>query len=447
MASRERESTGMTLISSMYSDDEDDEMEDVPDPSTSLEEADKYTEPLPTAKEDLTMLNDEEMVDSGRERDATPLASSAAIPVTQSKSQRLTPQQTLSPSQEEAVPVDYRSKKARLAIVEYGQDEVAMSPEAEDGEIMVTAGVVGSEELQTENSEIQGSFVSETSQVLTVSTHENGQLSAQLNPSLSDNLSNAVCEAEFSVHVEVVTIVEEDQAEVDPLNTFLPPPPPTKCSEELQKRINKFLDLKRGGKSYNAEVRNKKEYRNPDFLVHAVTYQDIDQIGSCFSKDVFDPHGYDKSDFYDEIEADMKREMERKEQERKKSQKIEYVSGGVQQPVIVMPSPKLTIAVGAGSGLPTVPASSTDAAVGGREGGRQSKKSKWDKVDSEKRNPLPPGGGGGDPFAAGAGAHAATFLSSANANANAGSGYTAFAQQRRKEAEEKRSSDRRERRT
>ncbi|KAM4104957.1 hypothetical protein ACJW30_06G197300 [Castanea mollissima] len=30
-------------------------------------------------------------------------------------------------------------------------------------------------------------------------------------------------------------------------------------------------------------------------------YEDIDQIGSCFSKDVFDPHGYDKSDYYFEI--------------------------------------------------------------------------------------------------------------------------------------------------
>lgn len=69
----------------------------------------------------------------------------------------------------------------------------------------------------------------------------------------------------------------------------------------LQRKIDKFLNLKRAGKSFNAEVRNRKDYRNPDFLLHAVRYQDIDQIGSCFSKDVFDPHGYDKSDFYDEI--------------------------------------------------------------------------------------------------------------------------------------------------
>jgi hypothetical protein len=30
-------------------------------------------------------------------------------------------------------------------------------------------------------------------------------------------------------------------------------------------------------------------------LQHAVRYQEIDQIGTCFSKDVFDPYGYDRS--------------------------------------------------------------------------------------------------------------------------------------------------------
>ncbi|KAF3955939.1 hypothetical protein CMV_018899 [Castanea mollissima] len=55
------------------------------------------------------------------------------------------------------------------------------------------------------------------------------------------------------------------------------------CSFPFQKsatdrKINKFLDYKK------------------------VMYQDIDQIGSCFSKDVFHPHGYDKSDYYFEID-------------------------------------------------------------------------------------------------------------------------------------------------
>lgn len=70
----------------------------------------------------------------------------------------------------------------------------------------------------------------------------------------------------------------------------------------LQEKIIKFLSLKTTtGRSFNAEVRNRKDYRNPDFLLHSVTYQDIDQIGTCFGEDVFNPHGYDKSDYYDEI--------------------------------------------------------------------------------------------------------------------------------------------------
>lgn len=69
----------------------------------------------------------------------------------------------------------------------------------------------------------------------------------------------------------------------------------------MQQKINRFLAYKRAGKSFNAEVRNRKDYRNPDFLQHAVRYQEIDQIGTCFAKDVFDPYGYDKGDYYDEI--------------------------------------------------------------------------------------------------------------------------------------------------
>ncbi|XWS18522.1 hypothetical protein CRYUN_Cryun32bG0051000 [Craigia yunnanensis] len=187
-------------------------------------------------------------------------------------------------------------------------------------------------------------------------------------------MNNAVSESEG---IEVEESVSVDN--VDPLDKFLPPPPKAKCSEELQRKIDKFLNLKRAGKSFNAEVRNRKDYRNPDFLLHAVRYQDIDQIGSCFSKDVFDPHGYDKSNYYDEIDADMKRERERKEQESKKNQKVDFISGG-SQPGAVLTAPK---------------------------------------VDSDRRNPLP---AGAQDSLSTVGAH--TDLVSA---ANAGIGYTAFA--------------------
>ncbi|THG21183.1 hypothetical protein TEA_006497 [Camellia sinensis var. sinensis] len=135
----------------------------------------------------------------------------------------------------------------------------------------------------------------------------------------------------------------------------------------------------------------------------------------------------------------MKREMERKEQEKKKNQKVEFVTGGT-QPGVVAQAPKINIPIPgleitcastvASGGLHPVPAAVDSVA----RDGRQNKKSKWDKVDGDRRNLLPPGG---QDSVSAAGAHAA-FLSAANA----GTGYTAFAQQRRREAEEKRSSER-----
>ncbi|KAL4565162.1 hypothetical protein LXL04_029247 [Taraxacum kok-saghyz] len=66
-----------------------------------------------------------------------------------------------------------------------------------------------------------------------------------------------------------------------------PSPPTTKCSDELQELIIKFLSVKKKtGRGFNFEMRKRKDYRNPEFLTHAVTYQNIDEIGCCFSKEV-----------------------------------------------------------------------------------------------------------------------------------------------------------------
>nr|XP_017254784.1 PREDICTED: uncharacterized protein LOC108224622 [Daucus carota subsp. sativus] len=324
------------------------------------------------------------------------------------------------------------SRKERLTIVDYGHDEAALSPEAEEGEMEGTGRVMFGADLHMSNGEYSEQVTLGTVRGLTPSTHATPQSSGQHDDSQPEAMDyTATALVDVPENVEVGPKEPEDAA----LDAFLPPLPKSKCSDELQEKIVKFLTLRKTtGRSYNAEVRNRKEYRNPDFLLHAVTYQDIDQIGTCFSKDVFDPHGYDKSDFYDEIEADMKREMERKEQEKKKSQKIEYISGGTQGGTL--PTPKVNLPVpgvssGSGGGLLSVPAA-VDSVV--REG-RPNKKSKWDKVDGDRRNPLPTGG---------ADFLSATLLSAANA----GTGYSAFAQQRRREAEVRKSSDRKlERRT
>ncbi|KAL6991244.1 hypothetical protein U1Q18_009362 [Sarracenia purpurea var. burkii] len=435
MAARGRESEGINLISSTYYDD-DDEMEDVErDELTNKDASDKKeTDDI----EDDSMLNksDERVVDSANE-DTPPFSNDKSRPLTpQQQSQlSLSSLQPLPQLPEPVLSESNRSRMRGLTIVDYGHDEAALSPEAEEGEIVGSGVVMIGEQLQMVNGEIQEKTPPGTTQVLTPSTQA---ITSQLSEpdAVDSHLTNyAVNESESTGMEEAVTVSVEVSKEVEIMDKFLPPPPKAKCSDELQEKINKFLYLKRHGKSYNAEVRNKKEYRNPDFLLHAVTYQEIDQIGSCFSKDVFDPHGYDKSDYYDEIEADMKREMERKEQEKKKSQKVEFVTGGT-QPGVVAPSPKINIPMPgvstvAAGGLHPVP-HAVDSVT---RDGRQNKKSKWDKVDGDRRNLLPPGG---QDSVSAAGAHAALLTA-----ANAGTGYTAFAQQRRREAEERRSSEKR----
>ncbi|KAE8673305.1 nucleobase-ascorbate transporter 2-like [Hibiscus syriacus] len=416
MASRKKESEGIALLS-MYNDEDDEEMGDIEEGDNQRsrqageqEQEEGEEEEQQPFEEENEHRESNNMEEDSRTNDNTP----PFLHQSSSLSQKQQNPSVSSPRQHRPVVSSNRSRGGRLAIVDYGHDEAVMSPEPEEGELRSNDDLM----IGIEQPNANGDF-----QRITPLTPQ----SSDLEPLVPEALTNAVTESEG---VEVEETVSVDN--VYPLDKFLPPPPKAKCSEELQRKIDKFLNLKLVGKSFNAEVRNRKDYRNPDFLLHAVRYQDIDQIGSCFSKDVFDPHGYDKSEYYDEIEADMKRERESKEQESKKNQNVDFVSGG-SQPGSVLTAPKVnlpTAVVGAG-GLPSAP-TAVDNIV---RDGRQNKKSKWDKVDSNRRNPLP---AGGQHSLSAAGAH--TVILSA---ANAGSGYTAFAQQKRRETEEKKSSEKR----
>ncbi|CAL5408975.1 unnamed protein product [Camellia sinensis] len=299
MAARRGESEGINLISSTYSDD-DDEMEDMEHQEPPNDDANDNMD-LNNEDDSKNNMSEERVVDSAND-DTPPLSNDDSTPKPPTDFRPLTPSLSSPPPQQLVLTELSRTVMHRLTIVDYGHDEVALSPEAEEGEIVGTSVVMISSQLQTTNVDVHEKTPPGTALVVTSSSQAaTTQLSEQLDASESHTMNYAVNESETTVIDETVTVSVEFHKDVDPLDRFLPLPPKAKCSDELQEKINKFLYLKRLGKSYNAEVRNKKEYRNPNFLLHAVTYQDIDQIGSCFSKDVFDPHGYDKSDYYDEI--------------------------------------------------------------------------------------------------------------------------------------------------
>ncbi|KAB5534127.1 hypothetical protein DKX38_017213 [Salix brachista] len=411
MASRKKHLEGIALLS-MYNDDEEDddeEMEDLdhqPNQSNDMEQD--------TLHDDNAMLTEE--LQNTEEAEA-PTASRNSTP----EGSLLRPLTPLQQQQQQGGAINLETKRSsssrrgRLAIVDYGHDEVAMKGSSK------RSVKVPVEELSHNFPRVAYDLMANskfllfhkksspaTAQILSPSVRATPQSSEHLEPSQPGEINDSTRESE-AVNAEGSN--EVPTAGVDLLDKFLPPPPKEKCPQDLQKKIDKFLSLKKIGRSFNAEVRNRKDYRNPDFLLHAVRYQDIDQIGSCFSKDVFDPHGYDQSDYYLDIaEADMRRERERKEHELKRSPKVEFVSGG-SQPGVVVPPTKFSVPI------PVVTASGTHSSANAADAapreGRQNKKSKWDKVDGDGRNPLP--SGGQDSLAA-----AAALLSVANV----GTGYT-----------------------
>ncbi|KAJ6728463.1 TRANSCRIPTIONAL REGULATOR PROTEIN HCNGP [Salix koriyanagi] len=394
MASRKKHLEGIALLS-MYNDDEEDDDEEMEDHDHQPNQSNDMEQD--TLHDDNAMLTEE--LQNTEEAEA-PTASRNSTP----EGSLLRPLTPLQQQQQQGGAINLEAKRSssssrrgRLAIVDYGHDEVAMSPEPEEGEF--------EEELESTSEKSSPA----TAQILSPSVRATPQSSEHLEPSQPGEINDSTKESE-AVNAEDSN--EVPAAGVDLLDKFLPPPPKEKCPQDLQKKIDKFLSLKKIGRSFNAEVRNRKDYRNPDFLLHAVRYQDIDQIGSCFSKDVFDPHGYDQSDYYLDIEADMRRERERKEHELKRSPKVEFVSGG-SQPGVVVPPTKFSVPI------PVVTASGTHSSANAADAapreGRQNKKSKWDKVDGDGRNPLP--SGGQDSLAA-----AAALLSVANV----GTGYTGF---------------------
>ncbi|EEE55410.1 hypothetical protein OsJ_03523 [Oryza sativa Japonica Group] len=315
-------------------------------------------------------------------------------------------------------------RRGPLAIVDYAHDETAMSPEQEDGEIngIDRSGL----DAQVAEGNYEEKTLSGIVHILTPNIRS--EMSQQNDAPEQNQVGAAAAMSVTGAEMEDVQVEEaaDNMQNDDPLSRFLPPPVTAKCSAALQQKINKFLAYKRAGKSFNSEVRNRKDYRNPDFLQHAVRYQEIDQIGTCFSKDVFDPYGYDRSDYYDEIEADMKREVERKELEKKKSGKVDFITGGVQAPIsAAIPKIAAAVSAAAAAGAPLVSISGE----GVQKEARPNKKSKWDKVDGDIKNPVAPSGLDN--------LSAAALLTSANV----GAGYAAFAQQKRKEAEEKKTSD------
>ncbi|KAM9424677.1 LOW QUALITY PROTEIN: SAP30-binding protein [Pholidichthys leucotaenia] len=127
---------------------------------------------------------------------------------------------------------------------------------------------------------------------------------------------------------ELVALFSETVRNMSPDEIRIPPEPPGRCSSQLQEKIHKLYERKlHGDFDTNSHIQKKKEFRNPSIYEKLIQFCDIDELGTNYPKDMFDPHGWSEDSYYEALAKAQKVEMDKLEKAKKERTKIEFVTG------------------------------------------------------------------------------------------------------------------------
>lgn len=84
-----------------------------------------------------------------------------------------------------------------------------------------------------------------------------------------------------------------------------------------------------GGQDIRKRIEVNKNFRNPSIYEKLVSFLDIDELGSNFPPEIFDPHKWGPESFYEELAKRQKEVMEAyvEREKRKDKTKVEILSG------------------------------------------------------------------------------------------------------------------------
>ncbi|XP_075702165.1 SAP30-binding protein isoform X2 [Rhinoderma darwinii] len=160
---------------------------------------------------------------------------------------------------------------------------------------------------------------------------------------------------------ELVASFSERVRNMSPDDIRIPPEPPGRCSNNLQEKIHKLYERKlKEGTDMNQIIQKKKEFRNPSIYEKLIQFCSIDELGTNYPKDMFDPHGWPEDSYYEALAKSQKIEMDKLEKAKKERTKIEFVTGT-----------KKGTTTSAPTGTTSTTTTATDA---------QKRKSKWDSA-------------------------------------------------------------------
>ncbi|XP_026067190.1 SAP30-binding protein-like isoform X3 [Carassius auratus] len=136
-----------------------------------------------------------------------------------------------------------------------------------------------------------------------------------------------VTEVEVKDPNELVAQFSEKVRNMSPDEIKIPPEPPGRCSSHLQEKIFKLYERKlHGDFDTNSHIQKKKEFRNPSIYEKLIQFCGIDELGTNYPKDMFDPHGWSEDSYYEALAKAQKVEMDKLEKAKKEKTKIEFVT-------------------------------------------------------------------------------------------------------------------------
>uniref|UniRef100_A0A8C7DI31 SAP30 binding protein n=1 Tax=Oncorhynchus kisutch TaxID=8019 RepID=A0A8C7DI31_ONCKI len=222
------------------------------------------------------------------------------------------------------------------SLAEYGDDsEPDSNPESEETEshgVGLVSAAYGEDDINwIEDGDDKAS-----------GDEDSGESSRNSVGSLS--LSNLViCSPDWLLFcVSAPALFSEKVRNMSPDKIRIPPEPPGRCSSHLQVKIQKLYEKNlHGDLDTNNHIQRKKEFRNPSIYEKLIQFCSIDELGTNYPKDMFDPHCWPEDSYYEALAKAQKVEMDKLEKAKKDKTKVRTT--GVLVPLKRSPRKRKTV--------------------------------------------------------------------------------------------------------
>lgn len=125
--------------------------------------------------------------------------------------------------------------------------------------------------------------------------------------------------------------------------SLLPPPfreaPPGDPHPIVQAAVEDYTKVQNStGRTIMEVLRQNRKWCNPDFLEKMVRFYDLDQYGSSFAAEVWNPKALHEEDYWPQVQKAAAAEQARRAEENARRQQIQFQSAGLQKPTL-LPAP------------------------------------------------------------------------------------------------------------